>query len=125
MRFDHRLVADNGGGQIRLHAPPSSSIAEFHWLGANSRRRLPGRSGTQGARVSAGVIDVYFGGTVANLSAVEYTVLLDRGTSLTADASHRKARASSLSRDVVSAAVPAQAADNNTAYLGDGSRLSK
>ena len=48
---------------------------------------------------------------MANLPAVEYTVLLDKGTSLTADAALLTGRREllPLSRGVVSAALPAQA----------------
>jgi hypothetical protein len=57
-------------------------------IGATAVARWPvsagihvGGAGTAGgARISAGVVDVYFGGTVANLPALEYTVFLDRGT---------------------------------------------
>ena len=68
---------------------------------------------------------MFIWGTVANLPAVEYTVLLDRGTSLTADAALLTGRREHLpSREVL---YPLHSrhrpAGNNTAYLGDGSRL--
>jgi hypothetical protein len=50
VRFDHRLVADNGGGQI--HAPPSSSIAEFHL--SMSRREACWSGGASRSNIRAG-----------------------------------------------------------------------